>query len=298
MKKEWFFILNATAGNGKSGKLISQIITTLNQKKIPYEMELTKAPGHATQLAQSAVAKGYEKIISVGGDGTLNEVVKGIMSSPKVANIKLGILPEGGGNDYAKNFHMPHQVSACIDVFLRDKTKKVDVGKAGEHFFINSFGLGFDARVANFSQRIKGLNGLPRYLLAVIKAMIKLETYPLEIRVNEEMLKVNALFIAINNGKFSGGGFKLTPDAITNDGKLDICIASALTRMEILRNLPKAIQGKHTHLAFVQMKLTEKVEIFSEIPIPWYYDGEIPHPKTIKKVTVSLLPESLSLLIP
>jgi YegS/Rv2252/BmrU family lipid kinase len=179
MKAEWFFIVNATAGNGKSGKKINQIIEVLNRKNILFEIELTKKRNHAVELAKNAADEGYEKIISVGGDGTLHEVVNGLMQSKNLQDVKLGILPEGGGNDYVKNFNMPDKIERCIEIFLNNHSKKVDVGKAGTSYFINSFGLGFDAKVAYFAQKIKGINGLPRYLLAVVKAMIQLEHYPM-----------------------------------------------------------------------------------------------------------------------
>jgi diacylglycerol kinase family enzyme len=126
MKAEWFFIVNATAGNGKSGKKINQIIEVLNRKNILFEIELTKKRNHAVELAKNAADEGYEKIISVGGDGTLHEVVNGLMQSKNLQDVKLGILPEGGGNDYVKNFNMPDKIERCIEIFLNNHSKKVD----------------------------------------------------------------------------------------------------------------------------------------------------------------------------
>jgi diacylglycerol kinase (ATP) len=295
MKQNWFFIVNAAAGNGKSGKKINTIIRLLNEKQIPFEMELTKWRNHAEELAQQAVKEGFGKIIAVGGDGTLHEIVNGLMQTGE--NVKLGILPEGGGNDYAKNFSIPHDINQCLEIFLRDKIRKVDVGKIGNQFFINSFGLGFDAKVAYFAQKIRFLNGLPRYLTAVIKAMIHLEHYPMKIILNDEIIEENVLFVGINNGRYSGGGFQLTPAAVPDDGFFDICIAKALSRKEILHNLPAAIRGKHTHLPFVKMRKAKKIEVVSS-PVSYYYDGEIPEPQTIEKVEISLLPQQISLLVP
>jgi YegS/Rv2252/BmrU family lipid kinase len=297
MRNEWFFIINATAGNGKSGKKISCLINMLNKQKILFELELTKHQLHALELAKKAANEGYEKIISVGGDGTLHEVVNGIMLAEKADSVKLGILPEGGGNDYAKNFHLPGDVAKGIEIFLKDKIQKVDVGKVGDSYFINSLGLGFDAKVAYFAQRIKGLNGLPRYLVAVAKAMVQLEYYPVKIFIDDEVIEQNILFISINNGKYSGGGFQLTPDAIPDDGKFDICIAKAISRKDIVFNILATIRGKHTQLSFVNMRKTDKITVVSS-PVSYYFDGEIPVPDVIEKLDVIMLPRKISLLVP
>ena len=109
--KKWFFIVNSTAGRGKTGKKISKLVTTLNEHKLDYEIELTKAAKHATQLAKDAIVQGFQNIISVGGDGTLNEVVNGVMLSGKSEEVNIGIIPEGGGNDFAANFNLSSNIN-------------------------------------------------------------------------------------------------------------------------------------------------------------------------------------------
>ncbi len=111
--------------------------------------------------------------------------------------------------------------------------------------------------------------------------MIHLEHYPMSIAINDEIIERDVLFISINNGRFSGGGFQLTPNAIPDDGQFDICIAKALSRKEIVRYLPAAIHGKHTNLPFVQMLKSTKAEIISP-PVSCYFDGEIPFPRQSK----------------
>ena len=169
---KWFFVVNSTAGRGKTGKKINRLIKALNNTDFDYEIELTKAPLHAIKLAENAIITGFENIVAVGGDGTVNEVINGIMKSGISEKINFGIIPEGGGNDFAHHFHLSHKIGKAVKILKRGKIVKVDVGKIENFFFINAFGIGFDAEVSRYSCKIAFLNGMPRYLLAVFKSLL------------------------------------------------------------------------------------------------------------------------------
>jgi diacylglycerol kinase (ATP) len=294
--RKWFFIVNATAGRGKTGKKINKLITSLNEHKLDFEIELTKAPLHAIQLAQDAIKKGFHNIISVGGDGTLNEVVNGVMLSGKAEEINVGIIPEGGGNDFAKYFHIPHGIEKAIKVLENEKIKLVDVGKFDNTYFINSLGIGFDAKSAIIANKIKWLNGIVRYYTAILVTLITNKPYKLQMKLDDKNINDELLMFSVGNGRFCGGGFQVTPNAIVDDGFFDVCMIKFINRHRILKLLPTVIPGKHLNYSEVTMKRVKKIEINSEKEIPLYFDGEIPKLMNPKKVKIELLHKKLNLI--
>ncbi len=294
--KKWFFIVNATAGRGRTGKKINKLITSINKHKLDFEVELTKAPKHATQLAQEAIKKGFHNIISVGGDGTLNEIVNGVMLSGKSDEVNIGILPEGGGNDFAVNFNLPSNIDKAVDILQKFNTRKIDVGKIEDRYFINALGIGFDARVAMISNKLKHLNGLSRYLAAVLKALISLKMVEAEIKIDTCTLNDPFLLLSIGNGMSTGGGFLLTPEARVDDGLLDICFINKINRRRILSLLPSTIKGKHLKEPEIVLHQSRKIEITTNKPLPVYYDGELPELKNPLHFTIELLPKKLNLI--
>lgn len=296
MSEKWFFIANATAGRGKTGRKISALIQSLNEHKFDFEIELTKMPLHATDLARVA-AENFHKIVVVGGDGTLNEVVNGIMQSGRQSQINLGLIPEGGGNDFSMNFRLSNSIDKAIEILQKEKTQPVDVGKIENFFFINALGLGFDAQVAGLSRQIKHLNGLPRYLMAVFKALIKLKEFNAEIIMDNCTVKDPFLLCSIGNGLSTGGGFLLTPEARVNDSLLDICLIQRVKRTRVLSLLPHAIKGKHLSQPEVVIHQSRKIRVLSEQILPIYFDGELPTLQNPHDFTIDLLPGQINFIV-
>ena len=296
MDKKWFFIVNTIAGRGRTGNKLSNLITAINKHQIDFELEVTKAPLHATELAIDAVNEGYKDIVAVGGDGTINEVVSGIMKTDKHKEITLGIIPEGGGNDFSHSFNISNHLNKAIETLLRYKTIKIDVGKLEDFYFVNALGIGFDARAAQISNKIKHLNGLPRYLLAVIKALVALKPFEAQVKLDNYTYNSPFLLIAIGNGKYTGGGFLLTPEARINDGFLDICFIGKISRRRVLFLLPSAIKGKHLKEPEVDLKQSRTIEVITKTPLPFYIDGELPTLKNPLHFKIELLPEALNVI--
>lgn len=297
MNTKWYFIANTTAGRGKTGRKINKLIQSLNEHKFDYEIELTKAPLHATELAKEACQNGFNNIVVVDGDGTLNEVVNGIMQSGKQAQIKLGLIPEGGGNDFAMNFKLSNNIDKAIDILKKKKTCLVDLGKIENFYFINALGFGFDAQVALISKKIKHLNGLPRYLMAVVRALLKLQKFQAEISLDNCSLHKPFLLVSVGNGLSTGGGFLLTPEARVNDGFLDICFINSVSRSKILKLLPKAIKGQHLKEPEVIIHQSRKIQVKSKQILPIYFDGELPTLTNPHDFTIELLPAQINFII-
>lgn len=291
---KYLFVINATAGRGKTGKKIAHIIDSLNSHKMDYEIVLTKAPQHAVQIAQDAAANSLKNIIAVGGDGTLNEVLNGIMRSGKSEDVILGLIPEGGGNDFANNFDLTQKVDRAIEIILQGNTTGIDIGKVENYYFINALGIGFDAKVAYISKGIKYLNGLPRYLSAIIKALISHHGYNAEITADDHSFEKQFLLMSVGNGKTTGGGFYLTPNAEIDDGFFDICFIENVVRSRILKLLPSAIKGKHLQEREVCIKQAENIKVRSPKLLPIYCDGEIPQLENPKEFSIEIIANAIN----
>ena len=294
MFKSHIFIINSAAGKGKAGKKINLLISELNKNIPEYSIELTKGKLHACTLAQEAAEKGFRNIIAVGGDGTINEVITGIIRSGK--DVNFGIIPEGGGNDLARNFRISSNIKRAVKLIRKKKIIQIDAGKVEDLYFINSFGIGLDAKVAEYASKTKLLNGLPRYIFAVLKALIKMKSYKIDVTVNDTIISSDFTMISIGNGKYCGGGFMLTPNAKADDGLLDICLIDKVNRRKILKLLPAALKGKHTTEQEVTMKRTNKIRFQTSDKIPIYFDGEIPKLKNPNDFTIELLPKRINLI--
>ncbi len=276
--KKTIFIINPAAGKGKGVKSNLRIRDYLKKHSINAEISLTSKPKHATAIAEK-LSNDFERVISVGGDGTLNEVINGLSLSTER---EVGILPIGSGNDFASALKMGKNFTENLSLLLSDapKTQKVDVGhveysehsdsnKVFETRFINSLGFGFDAYVAYLNQTNKKLSGIASYVLAVIKAMNSFHSADIEFVIdNSKSVSGNKLLLAIGNSKTTGGGFYLTPDANIDDGILDFCVIDDISNFKLMQSLPRALFNKikgipEVHLnKFKTLKIKVKNERF------------------------------------
>lgn len=293
----WFFIVNSTAGRGRAGRKITELLDKLNSLNIPFEIEVTKAPRHAVELARSAIVdKGFRHLVAVGGDGTLNEVINGIMLSGHNNEVKLALFPEGGGNDFAKYFHLSPSIHRDVELLVRREVLPIDVGRINDYYFINSLGIGFDAVVAGHANRIKYINGLPRYTLAVLKALFSLRRYPVEFALDAVQHHTHMMMLSVGNGRYCGGGYQLTPSARVDDGKLDICLIKEASLFRLLNIIPKALKGIHIHEPEVEMLRGKELSISSSLALPIYFDGEIPSDLDRRNITISVIPSAIQLI--
>ena len=289
--EKYAVIINPAAGRGKGKKLENNIIQLLKDQFGKIEVFRTEYPFHAKEFAVQ-LKNNYSVIIAIGGDGTINEIVNGMIDG-KAA---LAVIPIGSGNDFTKMLNLPKDMNAIIGVIKKNKRKKIDVGKVGDRYFPNGMGIGFDAWVVRESMKVRRLRGFLIYLYSVLKTVFLYKNQTITLTVNEETSSRDIFLIAIGNGKAMGGGFFLTPQAEVDDGQLDVCIIRALSKKEVLLNLPKAIHGKHTELEQVEMLRSDKVVIRSEKGIAVHADGELLG-MDLKNLDISVLPAALEVVI-
>lgn len=285
-----FLILNPAANQGRAAKTIPQIQGFFSKWDLKYELAITKKPKEAIALAREA-SKKYEVIVAIGGDGTINEVVNGLVGRMTT----MGIIPAGAGNDFSKALGLKNDLKENLEIILRGHVRKVDVGKVNDLYFINILGTGFDALVAeSMATRPKYLKGLAAYLWGLAKTLKKYRFTRLKITADGFSEEKEYLMVAAANGEFFGGGFHLTPHASIEDGLLDVLLADKMTRNYLLKNLPKVIKGTHENLPEIKIFKSNKLIIESETELLCEYDGELLRGQ--KKLDISILPGALKVI--
>ena len=240
-----YIIANETAGSGDGAAALERVCALLRAKEIPFRVDRTESPGHATRLADEAVSAGETEIVCVGGDGTLFEVVNGLAGR----FVTLYFVPCGTGNDFVKVLHLPKDPVEALEAQLSGVPGKIDVGRLNDMHFINVSGSGFDVEVLRQASRFKKLGrGLLPYLLGIFAALRRFRALLVEITTGGKTEKTEVTIFSVGNGCYIGGGMKAVPHAIPDDGLFDVVIAQKFSRPAILRMLTKFIPGKHTAL--------------------------------------------------
>lgn len=270
-------VFNPQAGRGRGHKRAAEVQQALHTAGIDFESVVSEDRGHAIELAQRAALAGWELIVAAGGDGTVNEVVNGLMLAEAAgARSRLGVMPIGSGNDFAASLEIPLHLGQAAQRLVQGRTRRVDVGQVNGRWFDNNVGLGFEAMINIQAHRITWLRGQPLYLLAVFRAMA---SYPLPVvdiyKEDGDRLGKQILMISVGNNRRNGGGFLVNPNAVPDDGLLDLCIVDAIPRREILRLLPKAMKGVHDGEPAVELARSTRLVVESAVPLPIHADGEI-----------------------
>jgi len=262
------FIANPTAGRGRAAAFVERFAARATNLAI--DVKWTHHPGHATALAREAKRQHCDVVCVAGGDGTVHEVVAGLMPDP----IPIVVVPSGSGNDFASLIGCPVTPEALHAVLRDGMGVRFDVIDCGIRYCANSVGLGFEALVTKKSRSIKGLRGLPLYLAAVARALVRFDSPPMRIEFDDEVLAGENLLVSIGNGVRAGGGFYLTPDALPDDGRIDVCVVERMGRLRILSLLPRAIPGRHTDARGVSMKRARELTVTASRPFHMHIDGE------------------------
>ncbi len=286
-------ILNPTANHGETAKLTSKIGSFFTGK-IVFDLELTQKPKHAIEISKKLFD--YDLVIVVGGDGTVHEVINGLALSNN-HKITLGVVPTGSGNDFSQMLEMSdNPLTACQEI-LSGYDKVIDLGMVNGVYYVNSLGIGFDARVAHLANEIKDetkKTGLSLYLSAVFKILFAdYYCFDVTIKINESNFEnKNVVLIAVNNGKTYGGGFKITPRAVNDDGLLDVCVVGELSALQVIPRLPFVIAGAHEWMKQVHTYRAKKVIIRSEEILPAHLDGELIKDKNF---LIEIVPKALKI---
>jgi YegS/Rv2252/BmrU family lipid kinase len=297
-------IVNPAAGKGEAEKSIPKIKQKLDGLGLDYDLIQTDYPWHAADLTQQAIVAGFDVVVAVGGDGTSNEVLNGIMiaKGAKLGTAAMGVLPIGRGNDFAFGMGAPLEFDLACETLAGNQRKLIDVGfiTGGLYpqgrYFGNGVGIGFDTIVGFVAAKMK-LTGFSAYLVAVLKTMILYYNSPnVEIVLDGETITQKCIMVSLMNGRRMGGGFMMAPESKQDDGLLDLCIVSHINRLQILGLIPNFLKGTQANHAAVQFKQSQRVTVKAlDGTLPVHADGE-----TIctqgGEVSLTLFPKEIELI--
>lgn len=267
-----FFIVNPIAGKGRAKDFIREAEPKLIARGIPFKIAYTEGPGHATALAGQVDYHLYSKVISVGGDGTLNEVVNGL----DLEKGTLGIIPAGSGNDLIKSLDIPKDEHKALEVVLSGREKRIDLGYINQRRFINVTGIGLDVEVLRETHGLRKMfRGKIAYILGVFKALIHFKSIHVELEIDNQAYQKDIMLCAIGNGRYIGGGMKILPEAKLDDGRMDICLVRKMPKLKLLFLFPKVFSGSHLDLPEVTFLRGKSLRIRSPQETWMNLDGEL-----------------------
>ncbi len=277
-------IVNPVAGAGKTAKNWPQIRALLKSIGLRFEHDVTEAPGHAIELAKSAAKKGYEMVVSVGGDGTINEVVNGLYDAGNIKDVMLGIISTGTGSDYIRTIGIPRHHKEACQRLLNPRRIVVDLGvvqygsddQVTKRLFVNFAGLGFDAEVVKATtQKFKALGAMPSYLMGLLTTFLCFKNKEVYLKLDGKPDRRKVCAIVMSNGKYGGGSMFVAPDADIADGLFDVMIIDDISKPDLLWSLPRIYKGTHLTHPKIDMQRAREIEIESSQKMSIQADGEL-----------------------
>ena len=287
------FVINPAAGRGRVGQMLGRLEAAIRQyaQSSDIEIAITEFPGHAIQIAQKAPAS--SRVVAVGGDGTVHEVLRGVAGSDKA----IGVIPIGSGNDFARMVGL-HKLplEAALRTALQATIRRVDLGLVNNQPYGASLGIGFDAAVARKALSAPTfLRGMPRYLYSMFGVLKELELPTLElIQNNQTLYQGPSLLVALMNGSTYGGGIPIVPDAVPTDGLISVAVAGAFSRLGVVGILPRLIMGKHVHHPRLRFFRGAEFVVRFDRPVPAHSDGELLEPS--QEYRVRMIPGGLQVI--
>lgn len=305
--RNYHIIVNPIAGRGAAVQSLPLIQQAFEARDAAHKTSFTEYPGHAIPLARRAVKKGADVLVAVGGDGTANEVLNGLIEAKQAGegDACMGIVAVGSGNDFAYGAGVPTSLVEGLETLFNEKPRPIDIGmiKGGDfpqgRYFGNGVGIGFDAVVGFEAAKITRLRGFLAYLLATLRTIFLYFNAPLvRIELDGGSLELSALMVSVMNGRRMGGGFYMAPPALTDDGLLSLCIAEQVSKFGILRLIPHFLRGSQFSQPSIRSALSRRVSVQAvEGDLPIHADGE-----TIctagREVTIEIPDVSVSIIRP
>ncbi|GAB7255735.1 diacylglycerol/lipid kinase family protein [Polaribacter sp. OB-PA-B3] len=296
----WYIIANPASGNRNFSKQWKEIQQLLNKKNVDYSFAFTRFSKHEIELVQNAIQKGFRNIISVGGDGTLHNVVNGIMLQRyvKTSDITIAVIPLGTGNDWIKTYKQPKSLEKTIEIISNKNTTLQDIGAITTDknliYYNNVAGIGYDGYIVNKLKYLKKFGALS-YLLAGIYGLIFYKKKDYTILINNKELKAKCLMVVCGICKYSGGGMQFTKNVNTTDGLLDITIAKNLNFLDLIINLPKLYSGAIVNHKKVSTYKTSEITIKPINGTSFIQaDGEL---ITSDKLQINIIPKAINFVI-
>jgi diacylglycerol kinase (ATP) len=289
-------IFNPTAGRGKAAKRKEEAQIHLGTA---FEWVMSQRPGHAIELARDAARK-HEVVVAFGGDGTVGDVMRGILLAKAEKNAPhestLGIIPVGTGNDMARNLKLVLETREACATILGGVTKRIDIGLINGTPFINNAGTGFDAAVMHtMNTGVKFASGQLAFRIAILKTLAKYKPFALTVTADDgEKRQLRAFMVSVLNGKVYAAGMEAAPHADVDDGRLDVMIIKEMSKLKLLPVIQLVAMGKHLNHPAVEMLQVRKLVVGAIPPQPLNIDGEV---RGLTPMNIEVLPRELKVLV-
>ena len=273
---ELCLIVNPHAGKKRGVEIATRIASLLEEGGVQTELFVSDHPQGTRELADAIEPSEWDGVLAVGGDGTLFEVVNGILDGTDAPLIPIGQVPVGTGNSFLRDL----EVSSPEDVVSRilgNQLRDIDLGRfasdSGSFYFANLLGAGFVSNVAHRAGKYKALGSLS-YLIGVVEEVIRLQSTPIRIEIDGTRFEREAIFVEICNSRYTGGSMMMAPSARVDDGMLDVVILNRVTRRRLLKLLPTIFSGTHVEAPEVEVLRGREIRLESEVPLALTPDGE------------------------
>jgi YegS/Rv2252/BmrU family lipid kinase len=292
MLKKVVFIVNPIFGiNRNPTKIIQWIHEIWGNSGINYEILKTGHRGHGTELVRNAAADKNDMVVAVGGDGTINEIGRGMLGT----NTALGIIPAGSGNGFARNVNIPLNQKKAIAMLLNPQFKKFDVGKINDFYFFNIAGAGLDAIIsARFDH--SRTRGIFPYFTIGVKTFLRYQPEPVDIYLEDRKIRRSPLLLSFANLPEFGVSATIAPNARPDDGLIDLCILNPISIGKAFANLPKLFNGKIEELPEMEIYQIKKAVIRRLHDGPIHTDGD-PHHNVDRLLNIEVLPGQLKVAV-
>ena len=296
-------IVNPVAGASTTYRKWPKIRSLLRHIGLPFDFQYTEGVGHAIELARAAASDGCQFLVAVGGDGTVNEVANGILLSKDLSKATIGVISTGTGCDFIRSAGIDRNYIKACSSLTGTRRRLIDVGvveyqmggQTHERFFINSAGVGFDAAVAETSNRLpKFLGGTIPYIMGLLKSLVGYRNKSVVMKVGDREESKRILSVVVANGCYFGGGMRVAPQADIADGLLDVIAVGDMGKIELLRAFPTIYKGTHIHHPKVRMEKATRVTIESLEKFLVHADGEF---LGEGPVSFRLIPSALSVAV-
>ncbi len=268
MKENILFIVNPISGTGKQKQLSVVLSEHLDLEKFEYEISFTECSGHATEIAKDAIDS-YDIVVAVGGDGTVNEVAKGLAES----DCTMGIIPVGSGNGLARHLKLSMRIVESIKIINKKEIKKIDAATINDNYFVNVAGIGFDAHIAHMYAETSTRGPIP-YAKLMTNEFYKYKPVDYKVLVNDEEIDSSAFLISFANSSQFGNNVYISPNAIIDDGLIDVCMMKEFPIVEAGQLTYQLFNKRVDKSKYMKIVKTASVRIIAPQNMKGHIDGE------------------------
>jgi diacylglycerol kinase (ATP) len=293
-------ILNPYANRWRAQSKIPQIEEACTKVGLDYDLFVLPSAGQGKKAAIAAVESGYDVVVAAGGDGTVNEVLNGLIAvAGDGATPPLGVIPLGTGNDFNDMNHLPRVLLDSVSTIAKGNSRQIDAGlvvwDGHKHYFGNNCALAMEPMVTIENVRITRISGNLRYLVALVKALVKLKAWDFSTSWDAGKSEGPMFLLSVCNSPRTGGIFPMAPNAQTDDGQFDVVSLPEVSKMTVLKLLPRLLRGTHINYGQVSCIRTPQISVSSSPGTPIHADGEV-LTDSASEISFEVLPKKITLI--